>query len=389
MCGIVYFHKKGIKTAGNAIIRRYEKQKERGQQGFGYVAIDLESKKLHSYERSAGEEILKSLRKLKELENSTNAILFHHRFPTSTPNIKECAHPIIVNNSQLKDVYFVVHNGIIRNCDALKLEHEELGYKYTTELEKRESWKIGDTSYLSDEKDFEYNDSESFAIELARYIEGQASLIDVEGSVAFVAIRADRDGNLKGLYYGRNHSNPLHLVQNDGEISLTSEGEWKDSVNAHTLYHYDYDTMITTEETCPIDRIISTKIDLTKKESTAIVITKADLTPSKEPMPTSREYLEGTTMTDYKIKDLIIEGMDIDTLQTEVIDEYHLVEDLLAFEQQFLANQDLLRKLEKRQSKLDDMLDELGAVTMDFYGKGDDMDYREEHYPDHYREPII
>lgn len=251
MCGIVF----GLRRDGHGIKKQITKifnaQRARGLQGFGYVTI--EKGKIGNVCRAETEgEIMKLLNKEKSGE-----ILFHHRLPTSTPNMKEMAHPILVSNNELDYDYYVVHNGVLRNEDELKKIHNKLGYAYTTEYIETNTISIGGNEKVSQNSGF--NDSEALAIELARYLDGQTSTIDAEGTIAFVAIQADKKGNVRNIFFGRNLGNPLFVddrlnsVKN-GLFFLRSSGDGI-TATAHNIYRIQYDTMEITQREINIGKV--------------------------------------------------------------------------------------------------------------------------------------
>lgn len=212
--------------------KRYQSQKTRGTEGFGYVAMNGD--KICKYVRHEDEvDIIKSL------ENEiADSIMFHHRFPTSTPNIIESAHPIKVSHPELDYDYYGIHNGIITNDEVLKEGHEKLGYVYTT-LIKSYFTTQGGTDYTYPDK---WNDSEALVIELARYIEGKTKKIFVEGSIAVVVLQVDKEtGRVVAMYYGRNEGNPLKIERTKNFFTLTSEGNGIE-IPADILFRYDYHT---------------------------------------------------------------------------------------------------------------------------------------------------
>jgi predicted glutamine amidotransferase len=239
--------RKDGRQAIKQIIKTYEKQKSRGQQGFGYVAFT--KGEIEDVSRNATEVgIYKSLKTLE-----SEGVMFHHRIPTSTPNFKEGAHPIHVSNPRLKFDYYVIHNGVITNDDFLKEKHEKLGYVYTTEMLKQERWTTRDEEYVEDTAITKFNDSEALAIELAEGIESNATKIEAYGSIAFICIQADKDdGNnvikIHNIFYGRN-TNPLMIENNNNYLKLSSEGGRED-VKAHILFQLNLATGITTERPC-------------------------------------------------------------------------------------------------------------------------------------------
>jgi len=247
MCGLALILRKDGLPAIKQLIKTYEKQKSRGQQGFGYVAFS--HGKIEDVSRSATEkDIYVSLKSL-----GSEAVMFHHRFPTSTPNFKEGAHPIYVSNKRLKYDYYVVHNGVISNDVFLKSKHEGLGYVYTTEMVKREVWSTRDESYVEEKEVIKFNDSESLAIELAEAIESGADKVEAYGSIAFICIQATKysdkkDINIEKIFFGRNTS-PLKIENNNNFLKLSSEGNGED-VSAHTLFVYSPSTNLIMEKKC-------------------------------------------------------------------------------------------------------------------------------------------
>lgn len=235
MCGIVYV--KG-KNANKAILKRYEKQKSRGQSGFGFLGLD--KNEIKNYCRTQDENAITALLKV----NQYDEVLFHHRYPTSTPNIPECNHPIKVKNKLLDYVYYVVHNGHITNCDLLKEKHEKMGFKYSTELTT--TFKIGNTSYEGAKR---FNDSEALAIELALFLEGKTIKIETTGDVAFIAIQT-KNKHAQKLYFGKNDGNPLTIENQKDFLAITSEGGT--ALEADTLYCYDYITKKITQQSVEI-----------------------------------------------------------------------------------------------------------------------------------------
>lgn len=230
MCGIAYVRRLDGRSPERQIIKRYNKQKSRGSEGFGFIT--LKEGRITKYARAATEaKILEDLK-----DQPADEIIFHHRFPTSTPNFAEAAHPIFVSHPTLKYDYYLIHNGIITNDAELKRDHEERGFRYNTELTCQ--WKnTGKTinSYR------QWNDSEALAIELALTLEsGKTSLEQVKGTVAFICLQTKKNSaRATKLFYGRNYGSPLKIKTDDTHISITSEGNG-DIVEAHKLNTIDY-----------------------------------------------------------------------------------------------------------------------------------------------------
>lgn len=227
MCGIVAgFSKKG-KRISKSIMKRYEAQKHRGSQGFGYVAFYKDG---NGGRLSVGRSVDEKGIRTKIMNENSSMIMFHHRLPTSTPNVEEATHPIFVSHEELDYDYFVVHNGVIRNSDELRKKHEALGYVYNTIVETEVVTKYtaksnGAKYYLDGTKTEKFNDSESLAIEVARYIDGMTSRIDTVGTVATIAWKVNKEtGKLISISYGHNSGNPMTIADNKDYFFLSSVG---------------------------------------------------------------------------------------------------------------------------------------------------------------------
>lgn len=228
MCGIIHCKKQNENEKANKlVIKRFEKQRSRGTQGFGYV--EIKSGIVVAEVRTQTEkEIMEKLEK-----SEADEIMFHHRLPTSTPNIIESTHPIRVFNDNLKYGYYVVHNGVIRNDDDLREQHVKAGFEYTTELKKQF---ITNKNVYSETM---WNDSEAVAIDFCQAIETGKEMTS-EGSIAIVALQFEKDsGKAIALYFGRNEGNPLKIENDASFLSISSESG-KD-LKTDTLYRYDYD----------------------------------------------------------------------------------------------------------------------------------------------------
>lgn len=215
MCGIIYVKRKDGIPAAKAVMKRYREQKSRGQQGFGYVAI--KNNQVVDYQRTAHEsDIMELLSK-----ETAEEILFHHRFPTSTPNFPEAAHPILIQNDEhLKHSWFIVHNGVITNTEELIKKHEKLGFTYKTLISSY--FEVGKKRY---EGSVQWNDSEAIAIETALAMENVNKEIGTKGAAAVIGLKVDADGTVIDRIFYRNYRNPLVLHENNVMLTLTSEGK--------------------------------------------------------------------------------------------------------------------------------------------------------------------
>lgn len=233
MCGIVFVHQnKELGKATRRAFKIYEAQKKRGTEGYGCIVAD--NMKITKVERSQLENGIRKIR-----HEAGNLALFHHRLPTSTPNLEECTHPIFVSNSKLKYDYYVVHNGVISNAKELKTKYEELGFEYNTSVIIRKEYVTKTTTYTDTTETKQFNDSESLAIDLALAIEGDKDGIESKGSIAFVVLQVDKNKDkIQKIFFGRNVRNPLKITSNQKQLLLSSETGDKD-VEPQVLFCYD------------------------------------------------------------------------------------------------------------------------------------------------------
>jgi len=227
-------NRKNKEPVNPIIVDLYEDQYKRGTEGFGVIALD-KNKKV---------EIMRATEPAKfmyDLHNKLSSMVFaHHRTPTSTKNKIAQTHPILVDNNILENKYYVMHNGMIRNCDELKEEHNKMGFDYTTEVDP-----LDRGNYYQKDK---FNDSEALAIDMVLYLEKMQNTVKFEGSAAFIILKVDKKTN-KALefIYGR-HSNPLNIENKEGMITVASEGPG-DSIPENVIFTMKLnDKLETTEE---------------------------------------------------------------------------------------------------------------------------------------------
>lgn len=209
------------------VIDQLQDQLTRGKEGFGIVFIDKQNK----IEVRRATELTKVMVDLYMKES--NLILLHHRYPTSTKNKINQTHPLEIKDGSLKHDYLVVHNGVIRNDEELKEKHEALGFVYQTQV----------TTITGTYESIDFNDSEAVAIEVARLLDGQEKDIEVEGTMAFIAIKINKEtGKAMSIHFARNEGNPLKLSKSRGVMTLSSEGKG-DDIKPFTLYNLDIKTL--------------------------------------------------------------------------------------------------------------------------------------------------
>lgn len=219
MCGIVYYNNLMGKPVNYKVIERYRQQRSRGTSGFGFYLPETD-RLVHNPRENR---ILRLLGR----ERQASEILMHHRYPTSTSNVRNACHPFSTraNQSKFKHQYVLVHNGVLSNDDDLHKAHTELGIKY-----------------VSEQKNGRFNDSESLLYDVALFLEGKQELIRARGSIAFVVIEKDEKGVPLNVHFGRNYGNPLKIKRKTNKfLYLASEGKGKD-IDPHNLYTFNYET---------------------------------------------------------------------------------------------------------------------------------------------------
>ena len=201
MCRIIYAKNlKDNQPVNNLVKVLYQNQKDRGQQGFGFVG--LSGKLIGTYRATDEKGILKYLN-----EHQYDEIMFHHRFPTSTQNTIKGTHPFVIGLDDKR--YYFVHNGIIQNADELKERHSRRGIVY------------------SSEEGTGFNDSEALAWEFCLWLKDKQEKVEALGSVAFVCLEVDKRTNrAQKLYFYRNDAVPLKIYKDETLLLLASEGNY-------------------------------------------------------------------------------------------------------------------------------------------------------------------
>lgn len=217
MCGIIYAKNLAGDQPVNDLVKvLYQNQKDRGQQGYGFVG--LSAKRMGVYRATNEKGILKYLNGCQYDE-----IIFHHRLPTSTQNTLRSTHPFVIGMGDRR--YYFVHNGIIQNAHMLKEKHSGKGIRYSSEAEGE----LGG-----------FNDSEALAWEFCLWLNGKQERIEAQGSVALVCLEVDRRTNrARKLYFYRNDGAPLRIYKDRTLFLLASEGSCP-LIKEDRLYFWDY-----------------------------------------------------------------------------------------------------------------------------------------------------
>jgi predicted glutamine amidotransferase len=213
MCGIAYKHNLNGNPVNNDILQQFDLQRHRGTEGFGL----FDGQEMNMVHAAQEDRILRWL-----VRYDSNLILFHHRNPTSTINVKRAAHPFTTQEKFGDNQYVLVHNGHINNSSILFEQHQKQGIKYQSKL-----------------KDGTFNDSESLLWDFANVMEGNKTELTARGGIAFICLKIVK-GKLDKMFFARNTS-PLNLVKTEDSVSLSSEGVGT-AIKPSTLYTYDYST---------------------------------------------------------------------------------------------------------------------------------------------------
>lgn len=226
MCGIIGAFNKNKQEVNEFIINQFENQQKRGKEGFGIIRIN-QNKKIEVDRACETTKFLLDLYLKK-----SNMIIAHHRTPTSTDNLIDQTHPMLVSNKLLNYDYLVIHNGMITNDDELRKKHIELGFTYTTEYEE--------TYGYEGNKTLKFNDSESLAIELALFIEKKISAIGIDNNAAFMILQVNKK-NQKAttVFFGKHGiTTALNINKEKKLIQISSEGPG-DDVEVDKLFNFD------------------------------------------------------------------------------------------------------------------------------------------------------
>lgn len=247
MCGLALCISKRKKHTGQRVLDLYKKQEHRGKQGFGILSIK-DGKLLPvfrcKYEFAAKAQLVK---------DNADIILFHHRFPTSTKNVLGATHPIFVSHDELEFDYYIQHNGVINNHHTLKIEHNKLGYVYTTEFKEQTFAVYNDgTREEMDTKVSVFNDSESLAIEIARWLEDKKESIGARGAAAFMGVAMYKGTDkVHSLFFGKNKGRDL-CVQDTSKWYIISS-ETGDDLEDMKLWRMSIETNEWTEQDLVMD----------------------------------------------------------------------------------------------------------------------------------------
>lgn len=214
MCGIVSAFGKNAKQA---VMNQYDEQRSRGNDGFGFIA--LRKGRIVANERATSEaEIEQRLSDLPKVD----AILFHHRWPTSTQNVAESNHPIPLSHKEWQHKYYLLHNGHATYSDAQYSEILKDDYRFQTKVTEVSFVETASGQLQKVYGTSQVNDSEVLGYFIAEMLEGRRHTIPLYGAMAVMVVQEDSNGVCR-VFAFRNTGNPLTQRESNGTLIIASE----------------------------------------------------------------------------------------------------------------------------------------------------------------------
>lgn len=218
MCGIIYARAKNdIQPINKLVIKQFRNQRSRGIQGFGVYDFDYK----HIIHEPEERKILKWLK-----NHPTHEMMFHHRMPTSTNNVKSACHPFSTKDYFGETEYILLHNGVISNYKEMAKDHLEKGIVYNTVQD-----------------DGRFNDSEALMWDVALYMEGRQTELKSRGSCAFILLEKHKENPKENRLHWFHNSGHTTLFKRDNSkvFMLSSEGgQGANPVEVNQLFTYNY-----------------------------------------------------------------------------------------------------------------------------------------------------
>ena len=345
MCGLIAAFNAEGKSVNDYIINQYENQYSRGEKGFGIIRINEKGKVNIDIACEPAKFMMDLYTKKSKM------MIVHHRYPTSTDNELDQTHPMVVSNPLLDFDYLVIHNGVITNDDELREKHLKFGFKYTTEYEET-------YGYNNTYNKIKFNDSEGIAIELALFIEGKSSAIEVDNSAAVIALQMDKKtGKALKVFFGRNTAGALRIYQNKGKIRLSSIGAGEE-VKPNELHSFSINDKQFKLETQPLIFDVPKKIE--EKKEIPIV---QDPRKEKELLPSNIEKKE-TESTQRNWSKEVLAELDFSILPPNAGKEY-IAETVTAFKER-IKEESSTEITHSIDDALDEELDKISELITDY-----------------------
>lgn len=159
ICGIIGCKIKSSRQLRKTLWKIYRYQKARGQQGAGVSILRKTPSDTDRVRRRRVKDVIKH--KLIDSIQPGDFLLFHHRLPTSTPNIDRCNHPICSETGSIH----LAHNGWVSGADYHYKRLKGKGHRFETEILQVSSARLGFHYYGTGEVN-NFTDSEVIVHEL-------------------------------------------------------------------------------------------------------------------------------------------------------------------------------------------------------------------------------
>lgn len=220
MCGIIGCLVRKPATIMKQIKLIYKNQEDRGSDGCGISIYHSHSNKITRVRKQTLSSIFK-----KEYFNSIkkdDLVLFHHRQPTSTPNLPECNHPICNEDKSIH----LIHNGWVTNSDE---QYKKLAdsHSFETKVIVQKVYKTKNKIYFSKQvDDIEITDSEILVHLLEKFSKGSDYLETIKQVIRVVRGSFTFAFMVEGIpkiWFYKGH-NGLYIYQdNHNNIFFSSE----------------------------------------------------------------------------------------------------------------------------------------------------------------------
>ncbi len=246
MCGIAATF--GGKDPITRVLACYENQKERGTDGFGFLA--LREGKIVMFDRHVSE---KGIRASLELARAyaPDTILFHHRYPTANANVPESAHPLPISKKGWKYRYYMLHNGVVSGGDDVEDIESKSGYRFKSRVQTVSFYRAGGKLYERADDDGEVNDSEILGYYVASLLEGERQDIPMSGAIACIVLREDKNTKECTVFAMRNSMNPLKVFRGSKKDKkkgintlLVSSENGGANLAEHVIHRLDWATLV-------------------------------------------------------------------------------------------------------------------------------------------------
>jgi len=208
MCGLIGGYALHPQRVKGHVLNIYEKQKTRGTQGYG-VGVRKRDGSMYRVRGRVKEDVFNS--DIWSYIESGDYFIFHHRYPTSTPNEPECNHPICNEDGTL----MLAHNGVLSDAKEERDDHVYETEILSTHVILSSDRKIGYTSCVTD-SEFAVHYLEEL-VDNNEFEDALKKLGEAYGASAYLLLMSEFDGL---IYVGKNH--PLWFYRYGGNYYMSS-----------------------------------------------------------------------------------------------------------------------------------------------------------------------